>query len=409
MARREDHHQQRQIQYATILPSNTPADANGSNDSPSLRKQTELERAKALYVDFEDAFQDDTTNHDYFGLQSHHPESKQNEQNSHQPTNFYLQSIETISEVKNANFSPFVRHHASRESSRPSTPSDTPPYQPKNNHRANPLTSLPSSSQNHHSLDSNGMVNLQEDFANLNLMHTNDIDDLPAPFTPDAIRIQITQNDHFPTVSSQFKLILPQYFLVKYLGRAKCPELWGSTAVRAPIDDMVSNARKFSSMNEMPTLDACINTRGLTLTHRQSSTRSKHDSHNHSPEGHQSGLIPLEYISYVMHDIKYSKISACIVLRQPKTSPSSDKKNNHDKTLTECYAFLFQSKEHAHRFALSLSEAFNSQKHSSKGSKQNHDDRKGGRSPQRRLKHRSHHHEKIRGKYDDSYLRDSEV
>jgi hypothetical protein len=48
MARREDHHQQRQIQYATILPSNTSADANGSNNSLSLPKQTELERAKAV-------------------------------------------------------------------------------------------------------------------------------------------------------------------------------------------------------------------------------------------------------------------------------------------------------------------------------------------------------------------------
>lgn len=239
-------------------------------------------------------------------------------------------------------------------------------------------------------------------------MHENDTDDSPAPFTPDAIRIQIKPTDSLHLISSQFKLILPQYFLVKYLGRTKCSQLWGSAAVRGPIDDMVHNARKLSSLNEMPTLEACVNTRGLTLTHRHSSTYSNRNSNNHSPERHNNGLIPLEYISYVMHDIKYSKISACIVIRQSKTS-SSDKKHNHDNTVTECYAFLFQSKEHAHRFALSLSEAFNSQKYSSRGAKQNHDDRKEGRSPQRRSKHRSHHHEKVRDKYDDSYLRDSEV
>ncbi len=311
--------------------------------------------------------------------------------------------------MKNTNFSPFIRYQASRESSLPSTPSDTPPYQPRSNHRANQLPPLPPSSQNHHSSNSNGITNLNGDFANLNLLNSNDIDDLPAPFTPDAIRIKIrpSRYDHSPGPSSQYKLVLPQYFLVKYLGRTPCTQLWGSTAVRGHIDDMVRSARQLSSMNELPTLEACINTRGLTLTHRHSPTHSKHHSRNYSPDRTQHGLIPLEYISYVMHDVKYSKISTCIVLRQSKTS-SSDKKTAND-TVTECYAFLFQSKEHAHRFALSLAEAFNAQKHSLRA-KQNHDDKREGRSPQRRPKHRyGHYHERSCARYDDSYLRDSEA
>jgi len=312
--------------------------------------------------------------------------------------------------VKNTNLSPSLRYHASRENSRPSTPSDTPPFQPRSNQHVNQSPLFPHSSQNHHSPNLNGIANLNTDFANLNLMHSDDIDDLPAPFTPDAIRIKIKANkyDNPPVPSSQFKLILPQYFLVKYLGRTACTQLWGSQAVRTQIDDMVHSARQLSSMSELPTLEACINTRGLTLTHRHSPTRSKHHSRNHSPDRQQHGLIPLEYISYVMHDIKYSKISTCIVLRQSKNS-SSEKKTSND-TVTECYAFLFQSKEHAHRFALSLAEAFNAQKHSSRGTKQNHDDKRDGRSPQRRLKHRNgHYHERARSRYDDSYLRDSEV
>ena len=56
MARREDHHrhqQQGQLHYATILPSNasstTPAtNGNSPHKSPVIRKQTELERAKAV-------------------------------------------------------------------------------------------------------------------------------------------------------------------------------------------------------------------------------------------------------------------------------------------------------------------------------------------------------------------------
>lgn len=300
--------------------------------------------------------------------------------------------------MKNGNFSPLFRYQASRENSRPSTPSDTPPYLPRGKNRMTPLLSVPPPS-------ASPSTNLHRDFMNLNLIH----DLSPAPFTPDAIRIKSKPSrfDDTALLSSQFKLILPQYFLVKYLGRTTCTGLWGSTAVRTPIDDMVHSARQLSSMNEIPTLEACINTRGLTLAHRHSSGSSKH---NPSPDRQQQhGLIPLEYISYVMHDTKYSKIAACIVIRQSKSS-SSDSKTTND-TITECYSFLFQSKDHAHRFALSLAEAFNAQKHSSRIIKSNHE--REGRSPQRRSRHRSshphHHHERTRSKYDDSHLRDSEV
>jgi len=169
---------------------------------------------------------------------------------------------------------------------------------------------------------------------------------------------------------------------------------------------MVRNARQLSSMNDIPTLEACVNMYGLTLTHRQSPTRNKHHhSRSHSPEKHQHGLIPLDNISYVMHDIKYSKIASCIVLRQLKTL-SNDHKNNME-TVAECYAFLFQSKEHAHRFALALAEAFNAQKQSSKISRTNHDDKREGRSPRRRSKHR--HRSRTAGKYNENHLKDSHV
>ncbi|UJR30048.1 hypothetical protein I4U23_017593 [Adineta vaga] len=407
MARKDE--QQYEIHYATLVKTNLPY-TNGHDViiSSSNRQQTnELERNKALYVDFEDVFPNDTTNYDYFGCQPVFTYSDQS-------ADFYLQSVETISEIKNTNFSPYIRRHLSRENSRPSTPSDNPPYQ------LSPPTLPPSS---HHSSTTNGATHLHNDLNNLTLVQLTPVDDLPAPFTPDAIQLKIKQNDYIEAslLSSQFKLILPQYFLVKYLGRKPCAQLWGSKAVRTPIDDMVQSARQMSSMNEMPTLEACINTRGLTLTHRQSPTRSKHSSRTLSPERHQHGLIPLEHISYVMHDVKYSKISTCIVLRQSKSSSSTDPVTINE-TITECYAFLFQSKDHAHRFALSLAEAFNAQKHSSKVPKKNHDDKRDGRSPSHRPKHRPttqqqhhhhhhhhHHNEKTRSRYDDTYLRDSEV
>ena len=171
---------------------------------------------------------------------------------------------------------------------------------------------------------------------------------------------------------------------------------------------MVHNARQLSSTNEIPTLEACVNTHGLTLTHRQSSpTRSKHyPSRNHSPERQQHGLIPLDNISYVMHDIKYSKVASCIVLRQMKTL-SNDHKTTTTETITECYAFLFQSKEHAHRFALALAEAFNVHNQPSRPSRSNYDDKREGRSPQRRSKHR--HRTRTAGRYENNHLKDSHV
>lgn len=389
-----------------------------------------------MYVDFEDAFQDDNTNHDYFGGQSDSKSTpsqtttttEKPSEDDPKPANFYLQSVETVSEVPNGNYSPLMRYHVSRENSHPSTPSDTPPVVPRSNQRSTYLgknSRLNNSQQS--SSSSNGHSQLSNDFTNLNLIENNETHDTPAPFTPDAIRLKLQETkpyDDSLIVSSQFKLILPQYFLVKYLGRTACSELWGTKAVRGPIDEMVQSARQLPSMNEIPTLEACINTRGLTLSHRYSPVRGKNSSRNGSPERHQHGLIPLEYISYVMHDMKYSKISACIVLRQKKptatmTSAKTTESTTNDanETVTECYGFLFQSKEHAHRFALSLAEAFNARKHSSRhGKNHQHYNRREGRSPNQRSRQRQHppsipfHHERIRaGQYDDSYLRDSEV
>ncbi|CAF1182669.1 unnamed protein product [Adineta steineri] len=397
MARREDHlrrhHHHRQIHYASILPVTTN---NDNYHEPYIaRKPSGQDRERALYIEFENAFQEQTTtNQDYFGVQT-------SEQNSHPSTNIPNQTVETISEIENRNLVPHIRYQASRETSHSS---DTPPYQPRYNHHPNP------SRPHKHLSNENSRENLNQDFMNLTLLHSNDNKDIPTSFTNDAIRSkakqqQQQQQEIIPNSSIQTKIILPQYFLVKYLGRVPCPQLWGAKAVRTPVDDMVRAARHLSSMNEIPTLEACVNTRGFTLTHRHSPTRTKHHhSRNHSPERSQQGLIPLENISYVMHDNKYSKVASCIVLRQVKTLTSDHKTIN--ETLTECYAFLFQSKEYAHRFALALAEAFNTQKQSMRPSRQNHDNRREGRSPQRRSRHRHSHH---RDRSNENYLKDSQV
>lgn len=48
MADRDGPHPQRPIYYATILPSDSTTINTSQHESPSSRKQTELERAKAV-------------------------------------------------------------------------------------------------------------------------------------------------------------------------------------------------------------------------------------------------------------------------------------------------------------------------------------------------------------------------
>lgn len=282
-----------------------------------------------MYVDFDNAFEDQTQNDESFGFQP-------------LQSNVHLQSVEMISEVQNTHF---------RFYSRPSTPSDTPPYLSRNSPHS------------------------QQSMNNTRTVHfapMNQDENLPPSFSSDAIRSNPQQDDiHSSTLS------LPQYFLVKYLGRTPCTHLWGTKTVRTPIDEMVRNARQLPSINELPTLEACVNTRGLTLTHRQSPTRHKQQSQHH-------GLIPLDHISYAMHDVKYSKIATCIVLRQMKSNSSDEKSAN--EMFMECYTFLFQSKEHAHRFARTFAQAFSQSNSHTRSSRANLNDKGQGRS-----RHRSNH------------------
>lgn len=254
-------------------------------------------------------------------------------------SNIHLQSVQMISEVQNTHF----RYH-----SRPSTPSDTPPHLYRSR--------------------------------NLHVHYADNQENIPNGLK--------TKQDS--------KISLPQYFLVKYLGRTACRELWGTKAVRTPIDDMVRNARQLPSINELPTLEACVNTRGLTLTHQQS-----------SKQHHHHGLIPLNHISYAMHDLKYSKIASCIVLRQIK-SMNNDQKMSVE-SIPECYTFLFQSKDDAHRFALTFAQAFSKENSSNRTSREHHDEKGQGRSRHRSNHQRMHYPGKSNDHHHHPHFLDSQV
>ena len=124
-----------------------------------------------------------------------------------------------------------------------------------------------------------------------------------------------------------------QSFLVRYLGRSPCEQLVGVDAVRSPIDRLVFQAQQLLSVDELPSVEVRIDVHGLAVINR-----------------HQHGLIPLENISYAMRDLKYSRVGSCIVLRQSM------------EIVSECYVFLFGSREDANRFPRALAQAFQSAK-----------------------------------------------
>lgn len=297
---------------------------------------------------------------DHFGLQA--------SSIPYTPANFHLQSVKMISEVQNKNSPIYSRYYPSREASHSSTPLNHSPYPFLSNDASN----------------SNDPRSFHQEFAHLNLV------DATKPVThvdPNPLRSR-------PSDPAAQNLTLPQYFLVKYLGRTPCSQIWGTKAVRAPIDDLVHTARQLPSISELPTLEICVNLNGLTLTHRQSSSPHRNHHRSRSPERPHHGLIPIEYISYAMHDVKYSKIASCIVLRQSKS------KNQTFETVTECYVFLFQSKDHALRFTYALAKAFTSEKQTNRITKTNHGEKREGRS--------KHRHEKSRHDHPN-HFRDSHV
>lgn len=329
-------------------------------------------------MEFENAFREDVADKDHFGFQPWYSSEK--------PANLHLQTVETISEVQNANFASNIRYHSSREASHSSTPVNRSPHPSHWNQGASA-----------HSSSSLPLHQYPREFSNLELMQR----------TEELLRAKTSQESQTKAKLPETiiaDLNLPQYFLVKYLGRTSCGKVWGSEAVRAPIDEMVHNARQLNSMSELPTLEASVSRHGLTLTHRQSPTRQKHRHASRSPERAHYGLIPSENISYVMHDIKYSKIASCIVLRQSKSSNEQKPRSKTNEMLTECYIFLFQSKDHAHRFALSLAQAFRIEKQH-RSTKSNPTERK-DQNP--REAHRSKHRSD-KQKPDIEYSRDSYV
>lgn len=155
------------------------------------------------------------------------------------------------------------------------------------------------------------------------------------------------KNTPLPTPSSKFQTIrvdkLPQIFVAKYLGKKEVKGLFGLHHVRKPVDELVRVVKDGLLANEkveLPLTYVVISGRGIDVREHKSNTVKDQVTY---------GLIPIDFISYGVQDLKYWKVFTFIVVNQLSSRTKE----------TECHAYLCDSAANCRRMALSLGASFN--------------------------------------------------
>ncbi|XP_060079065.1 uncharacterized protein LOC132558515 [Ylistrum balloti] len=136
---------------------------------------------------------------------------------------------------------------------------------------------------------------------------------------------------------------LPQVFVAKYLGKKTTKGLFGLQHVRKPVDRMIGTLQKDLRENEkveLPLTYIVISSKGIEIREHAASKVK---------EVGNIGLVPIDFISYGVQDIKFWKIFTFIVVSEL---------SSRTKT-TECHAVLCDSEATARKMALSLAASFN--------------------------------------------------
>ncbi|XP_069119629.1 uncharacterized protein [Argopecten irradians] len=136
---------------------------------------------------------------------------------------------------------------------------------------------------------------------------------------------------------------LPQVFVAKYLGKKATKGLFGLQHVRKPVDKMIGNLKKDLRENErveLPLTYVVISSKGIEI--REHAASRVKDVGN-------IGLVPIDFISYGVQDIKFWKVFTFIVVSELSSRAKT----------TECHAVLCDSDATARKMALSLAASFN--------------------------------------------------
>lgn len=213
----------------------------------------------------------------------------------------------------------------------------------------------------------NKLNNLSEDAQKRAVGASSSFDDDPkeiklvcstgTQMTPQGSSVTKVTNFKQRTKQSSTVHQLPQNFECKYIGKTKCSGLWGIKNIREPVEKLVRQAKRFTKLSELPSVEALISEKGIYIVQKvkqnenENPTSSKNsktiDGNQTLGKTYKSGLLPISNISYAVQDNVYGKIFSCIVVR-----------DRDNKSISECYSFLSDRNETARRMALSITLAF---------------------------------------------------
>lgn len=133
---------------------------------------------------------------------------------------------------------------------------------------------------------------------------------------------------------------LPQVFVTKYMGYKATDGLWGIRSTRGPVEELIAEVRDLPEGEDLPLTQLRISTKGIDIR--------EHSASKCASKKIQKELVPIEFISYGVQDIRYTRVFSFILVREMS---SRSKK-------TECHAYVCDSTVTARKLALSLSLAF---------------------------------------------------
>jgi len=151
-------------------------------------------------------------------------------------------------------------------------------------------------------------------------------------------RRKSSQDSNGNQAPAEVATVLPQGFIVKYMGKRPTNGLWGSKHTRGPIEEIVDSIGKLPKGEDLPLVNLEVHEQGLQMRpHRKNKIKS-----------FVPVRIPIQYISYGLQDTVYPRIFCFIMVKEMS---SQTKK-------LEVHAYACDSARTARNLAAALAQAF---------------------------------------------------
>ena len=135
---------------------------------------------------------------------------------------------------------------------------------------------------------------------------------------------------------------LPQVFVTKYLGYKPCHGLWGIKHTQGPVEQLIAEVSSMDPEDgeDLPLVQLRVSLSGIHVR--------EHSANTCKSRRIAKELIPIEFISYGVQDIRHTRIFSFILVRE-MSSKSRD---------LECHVYVCDSTANCRRLSLSVALAF---------------------------------------------------